>query len=235
MRSGCYTTNIILRTKNYTVIMNFIEALKEQLKATLPGTAAQMKMMSTGLKKNDPDMYFNIPEDAKKACVMLLLFQKEGRWHTVLMQRPESPYAHSKQISFPGGGLEEQDASLEAGALRETEEEFGIKSADIQTIGELSQLYIPVSNYLIYPFVGYLDYAPTYNPDPNEVAGIIEVKLTDLLNPALRKEKTIKTSSGYVLKDVPYFDLNNKVVWGATAMMLSEFVTIVEGMDTRLN
>jgi len=215
--------------------MSFIEVLQEQLKVELPGSAAQMKMMSTGLKKNDPDMYFDVPEDAKKACVMLLLFQKEGVWHTVLMQRPESPYAHSKQISFPGGGLEEQDVSLEAGALRETEEEFGIAREEIKTIGKLTKLYLPVSNYLIFPFVGYMDHAPTYNPDPNEVAGIIEVKLEDLLNPALRKEKTIRTSSGYVLKDVPYFDVNSKVVWGATAMMLSEFVTIVEGMDVNLN
>lgn len=214
--------------------MNFLHQLKEQLKNPLPGLDAQLKMMSTGMKTNNASLYFKAAEDAKKACVMLLLFQKEDVWHTALMQRPESPYAHSKQVSFPGGGLEEGDISLEAGALRETEEEFGIPAHHIETIGSLSQLYIPVSNYLVHPFVGYLKEAPTYTPDENEVAEIIEVKIKDLLNPELRKKTHIQTSSGFVLRDTPYFDLNNKIVWGATAMMLSEFASILEKLDDGL-
>ncbi|BDS12141.1 NUDIX hydrolase [Aureispira anguillae] len=208
--------------------MELIEQLKERLKEPLPGLDAQLKMMSSGLKKNNPDMYFKASDQAKKACVMLLLFQKENKWYTVLMERPESPYAHSKQVSFPGGGLEEFDADLAAAALRETEEEFGIPNQNITIIGRLSQLYIPVSNYLVYPFIGYLKTAPTYTPDPNEVAEIIEVQIDDLLNPNLQKLTKIKTSSGLILKDVPYFSLNQKIVWGATAMMLSEFVEIVK-------
>jgi 8-oxo-dGTP pyrophosphatase MutT (NUDIX family) len=211
--------------------MKLITQLKERLQGPLPGIDAQLKMMSTGMKKKDSNAYFKASEDAKKACVMLLLFKKEGDWHTALMQRPESSYPHSKQISFPGGGLEAIDASLEAGALRETEEEFGIPSRNIETIGRLTDLYIPVSGYLVHPFVGYLEEAPTYIPDPNEVSEIIEVRIADLLNPELRKMTNMEIFGGHTLKDTPYYDLNNKVVWGATAMMLSEFVDVLETLE----
>lgn len=211
--------------------MQLIEELQQRLQKPLPGLTAQLKMMSSGLKKNNINMYSEVAENAKKACVMLLLFQKEGEWHTALMERPESPYAHSKQVSFPGGGVEEIDANLEAAGIRETEEEFGIPRENINVIGRMSQLYIPVSNYLVYPFVGYLEAAPSYTPDPAEVAEIIEVKIEDLLNPALRKETTIETSSGLTLKEVPYYALNGKRVWGATAMMLSEFVEMMNELS----
>jgi 8-oxo-dGTP pyrophosphatase MutT (NUDIX family) len=211
--------------------MLLITKLKKRLKEPLPGISAQLKMMSSVMKQKAPDAYFNAPEDAKKACVMVLLFKKEDMWHTVLMQRPESPYPHSKQVSLPGGKLEAIDASLEAGALRETEEEFGIPSDDIETIGRLSKLYIPVSDFLVHPFVGFLQKAPRYSIDYNEVEEIIEIKLEDLKNPLFRKEKNIQTFGGYTLKNTPYFDLNGKVVWGATAMMLSEFVEVLETLD----
>jgi len=208
--------------------MTFIVKLKERLLAPLPGIEAQLKMSKNGLRKNDPEMYEKAAKEAKKACVLLLLFQKEGTWYTALMERPETPYAHSKQISFPGGGLEDSDVDLAAGALRETEEEFGIPRENIHLIGRLSQLYIPVSNYLVYPFVGYLKEAPNYRPDPKEVAEVIEVKVANLIDPNLRKLTTIKLPNGLSLKEVPYFDLKEKIVWGATAMMLNEFSEILE-------
>ena len=211
--------------------MTFILKLKERLLEPLPGIETQLKMMNTSLRNNGPDRYRKVAEDAKKACVLLLLFRKEGAWHTVLMQRPETAYAHSKQISFPGGGLEDSDADLAAGALRETEEEFGIPRENISVVGRLSQLYIPVSGYLVYPFVGYLAEAPSYTPDPKEVADIIEVKVEDLINPSLRKLTTIETPNGLTLKEVPYFDLEGKIVWGATAMMLNEFSEILKTLQ----
>lgn len=211
--------------------MEFILKLKERLLEPLPGIEAQLKMMNTGLRKNDPEMYRKAAENAKEACVLLLLFQKEGVWHTVLMQRPKTNYAHSKQISFPGGGLEDSDVDLGAGALRETEEEFGIPRENITLIGRLSELYIPVSGYLVYPFVGYLTEAPTYTPDPKEVAEVIEVKIENLIDPSLRKLTNIETPNGLKLKNVPYFDLKDKVVWGATAMMLNEFSEILSALE----
>ncbi|MFK7797284.1 MAG: CoA pyrophosphatase [Aureispira sp.] len=208
----------------------FIQQLKQRLEQPLPGMEAQSKMMGVRFKRKDTNDYAKHSANARRAAVMVLLFQKDGLWYTNLMQRPESAYAHSKQVSFPGGGLEEADASLEACAIRETEEEFGIPSANIQVIGALTELYIPVSDYLVQPFVGYLAEAPSYTPDTNEVAEVLEVPLKDLLDPTLRKMTTIKVSADVSLPDIPYFDVVDKVVWGATAMMLSEFVEVLEAV-----
>jgi 8-oxo-dGTP pyrophosphatase MutT (NUDIX family) len=209
--------------------MNWITQLKERLEQPLPGMEAQSKMLSKTMHKNGRA---SAPEeaitDAKKAAVMLLLFQKDGVWYTTLMQRPETPYPHSRQISFPGGGAESSDPSFEATALRETEEEFGIDASLISVVGALSPLYIPVSKYLVYPYIGYMSTPPVYNIQEDEVDEVIEVKITDLLADDTIKITHIETSSGLKLKDVPYFDVANKVVWGATAMMLHEFVTIAK-------
>lgn len=209
----------------------FIQQIKERLQQPLPGMQAQTLMMAARFRENDSNAYVKPAGGGRQAGVMLLLFQKEEKWYTALMQRPDSPYAHSKQISFPGGGLEEEDEHLEACAKRETEEEFGIPREQIQILGKLSELYIPVSRYLVQPFVGFLEEAPTYTPDPNEVDEILEVPLMDLLNPDLRKFTTIRTSSNLILKDIPYYDVVGKTVWGATAMMLSEFVYLLENMN----
>ena len=209
--------------------MNWITQLKERLEQPLPGMEAQSKMLSKTMHKNGRA---SAPEeaitDAKKAAVMLLLFQKDGVWYTTLMQRPETPYPHSRQISFPGGGAESSDPAFEATALRETEEEFGIDASLISVVGALSPLYIPVSKYLVYPYIGYMSTPPVYNIQEDEVDEVIEVKITDLLADDTIKITHIETSSGLKLKDVPYFDVANKVVWGATAMMLHEFVTIAK-------
>ena len=205
-----------------------ISTLAQILRQPLPGFEAQEQMMSRRFKHLDPKMYRQPPADARQAAVMLLLFEKEQRWHTTLMQRPESQYAHSRQVSFPGGSLEPDDPDLEACAKRETEEEFGIPRSSIQVIGALSQLYIPASGFLVQPYVGHLNQAPTYQPNASEVEEVLEVPLAHLLDQQRRKLTEITVSSGMVLKDIPYYDLHNKVVWGATAMMLSEFVYLLE-------
>jgi len=208
----------------------FIKILEDRLQDPLPGLSAQKNMANFRLDEEQIKKY-SVPQDHKKAAVMALVYPKHGLWHTALMQRPESPYAHSKQVSFPGGGLENSDAGLMAAALRETEEEFGINRSNIQVLGALSELYIFVSNYLVAPYVGYLPEAPTFTPDPYEVAEIIEIPLHYLLEQERKKRTTIKTSSGYVLKDVPYYHLEEKVVWGATAMMLSEWEHVLRDIN----
>ena len=215
--------------------MSLIQKITKQLNTTLPGKSAQIKMMRTDLNQKLKDHYFDPAKEAKKACVMLLLYQKNNHWYTALMQRPKSPHAHSRQISLPGGRLEAYDSSLEAAAKRETEEEFGISAQEIETIGRLSDLYIPVSNFLVHPFVGYLKKQPQFVPNAKEVESIIEVRINDLMNLSLRKVKDIRTEQGYLLEDIPYFDLSNKVVCGATAMMLSEFTEILGALPGATN
>jgi 8-oxo-dGTP pyrophosphatase MutT (NUDIX family) len=205
-----------------------IHHLRQRLEQPLPGIEAQMQMISHKLAMPASKISrFHVPENHRKASVLALLYKKEGIWHTALMQRPESPYPHSKQVSFPGGGYEETDLDDAFTALRETEEEFGIPKDNIELIGKLTHVYIPVSNYLVHPFVGYLQEAPLFIPDETEVAEIVEVPIDQLLDPANRRMKTIETHGGMILPDVPYFALNNKTVWGATAMMLSEFAAVL--------
>lgn len=207
---------------------NLIQTLQRRLQEPLPGIEAQIQMISHRLAVSaDSVSRFHVPETHRKASVLLLLYLKNNEWHTALMQRPESSYPHSRQVSFPGGGVETIDQDAKDTALRETEEEFGIPKHKIEIIGQLTHLYIPVSNYLVYPFVGYLPEVPTFYPDPSEVEEILEIPIAHVINKENRKIKTIATHSGR-LPDVPYFDLHQKVVWGATAMMLSEFAVLME-------
>lgn len=214
------------------MIPNLIKRLEQRLRGELPGLNAQTEMLS--MRSYSPGYLedYQVPDNHKIAAVMVLVYQKEEIWHTALMQRPPSPYPHSRQVSFPGGGHENDDPSLEFTALRETEEEFGIARQKIQVLNKLTPLYIEVSNYLVHPFVGHINEVPQFIPEAAEVSEILEIPLRHLLDTNRRKRTDIKIpNSGMVLKNVPYFDLAQRNVWGATAMMLSEFVAVLESID----
>ena len=202
-----------------------ITALQQQLSQPLPGPTAQAKMASGSRKK-----FPVIPANAKKACVLCLLYPKNEEWYIVLMQRVSTNPndQHSGQMSFPGGKLETSDETYAHAALRETEEEVGVPATDIDLLGQMTPLYIPVSNFHVFPFVGVLDYTPTFQPELQEVKEVVEAPLSLLLDDTTR-QITDLTIRDYTIRDVHYFDVFGKVVWGATAMMLSEFVEIVRG------
>ncbi len=203
---------------------NFITSLQYQLTQPLPGTAAQIKM-ATGTRTKFPA----IPANAKEACVLCLLYLKNEEWHIVLTQRVSTNKKdrHSGQMSFPGGKYESFDGTYENGALRETEEEIGIAAKDITILGKMTPLYIPVSNFHVFPFVGVIDFVPNFTPEVQEVKEIVETPVSLLLEESTR-QITDLTIQGYTIKEVPYFNVFGKVVWGATAMMLSEFLEIVK-------
>jgi len=203
-----------------------IPNLIEQLKAPLPGRDAQHKM-AHGIRHR----YKAPPTDARVACVLALLYPKDGEHHIVLIQRKSNNNKsdrHRGQISFPGGKQEEKDPSLEYVALREAEEEVNVNPEKVKLIGQLTELFIPVSNFLVYPFVGVTDERPNFQAQPSEVAAILEVPLRQLLDPQNIASTDIKIDEHIILKRVPYYNIQDKVIWGATAMMLSEFLTIVE-------
>jgi 8-oxo-dGTP pyrophosphatase MutT (NUDIX family) len=112
-------------------------------------------------------------------------------------------------------------------ATRETEEEIGVFSKNIQLLGPLTPLYISVSNFHVFPFLGMLDYAPDFKPQMSEVKEIIEIPVLDLLNPTFRKFSTIELHKNVVLNDVPCFYIREKIIWGATAMIISEIVDVI--------
>lgn len=208
--------------------MNFNEVIRQlqlQLQQSLPGDAIR-QTMSPGLRFpgnwKPPDM-----QKAKHAGVLILLYPHEQTVFTALMQRNHDGHAHSGQISFPGGKKEPSDASLTHTALRETREEFGIDDSAVQVLGALTELYIPASNFWVLPAVGALPQRPHFNPDHREVAAIIEVPLPYLLNKAIVKTKTITGSSGLTI-EAPYYDVEGHVVWGATAMIISEFLYLLQ-------
>ena len=131
---------------------------------------------------------------------------------------------HSAQVSFPGGKLEEQDADLLAAALRETEEEIGVPASLVDVIGQMTPLYIPPSNFLVHPYVGILSERVAWQLDETEVDVLLEIPLSHLLSADARVVRSIQV--GTTEREVPGFLWQEHFIWGATAMMLEEFLSI---------
>ncbi len=199
-----------------------ISSIKAAFKHPLPGKPAQYEMAHAF---RGP--YPKSPENARKAGVLLLLFPDQGKWNVVFIQRPSSKNPddrHAGQLSFPGGKQEDTDVDMSNTALRETQEEVGVAIEEVTLLGALSELYIPVSNFLVSPFVGYVEKKPIWIPQEEEVAGIIEFPIHRLKSGEITGHTDIKIGSHLRLQQVPFFDLNGKVLWGATAMMMNEFL-----------
>jgi 8-oxo-dGTP pyrophosphatase MutT (NUDIX family) len=157
----------------------------------------------------------------RKAAVMMLFYPRNGNTNIVLILRNSYNGVHSSQIAFPGGKVEDSDASFMHTALRETQEEIGILQNQITVIRPFSKVYIPPSNFMVFPFLGYSTEELIFYPDPNEVAGIIEFPIENFLDDSIIVTQKMATSYSKSI-DVPSFKIYDHYVWGATAMMLSE-------------
>jgi 8-oxo-dGTP pyrophosphatase MutT (NUDIX family) len=163
--------------------------------------------------------------EPRQAGVLLLLYPNHDTLHLVLTVRTSSLNHHSGQISLPGGGWEERDASLQETALREAQEEIGIPIDELELLGPLTALYIAPSNNVIHPFVAYIPQRPAFRPNPSEVAELLEVPLHLLTDPATR-HKEDWVWRGASLR-VPFYALGEHKVWGATAIVLAEFLALL--------
>lgn len=163
----------------------------------------------------------------KKAAVLALFYPDEnGKTRFLLTQRASYNGTHSAQISFPGGKIEPTDKNLEETALREAFEEVSILKESVSIIREITDVYIPPSNFLATPFIAYSKNRPNFIAN-SEVATLIEVLLEDLLDD--NNITSINMNTSYMKNiDVPCFKLNNYIVWGATAMMLNEIKELIK-------
>ena len=202
----------------------FIENLKTNLQKPLPGVDAQFEMAHVKRERVLANTYE--PQNYRPSAVLILLNPNEQQQTSVLLiERMTYNGHHSGQIALPGGKAEPEDSDLQATALREFFEETG---ADVSptVIGKLTPVYIPVSKFMVQPFVSYVEQRPNFSASAYEVNALIEWEINHLLNPDVIKETIIEPTPGYKLK-TPYFDVQGKVLWGATAMMLNELKKII--------
>ena len=202
-----------------------IQKIERRMQAPLPGREAHLRMAHITRR-----LYVDAPTAARQAAVLLTLFLKNEEWHIVFIERNANDRDHhGGQISFPGGKAEPFDGTMLNTALREAEEEVGILREQVKILGNLTELYIPVSNFQVHPFLAYLDAPPTYQLQVEEVNDVLEVPLSHFQQQGTRSVTDIRINSQITLKNVPYFGLQGRVIWGATAMMLNELMEMVEG------
>lgn len=215
---------ISLDEKNF---FRLCEELESKLKQTLPGDSAHFKMASS--HRQQRLQFGHDPKKAVESAVLIHLYPYGSRIFTTLILRNSYDGVHSGQVSFPGGGKEKTDRNLIETALREAREEVNITPETVHILGVLSELYIPPSNYIVTPVVGFSESQPQFKPDNYEVVKIIKTDLSFLFDESKRKEKMIHVREYEI--EAPYFDVDGYVAWGATAMILSELREVIKSIN----
>jgi 8-oxo-dGTP pyrophosphatase MutT (NUDIX family) len=203
----------------------FLKFIPDLIHVQLPAIISHEKMMplerkqlleKINLKDNNP----------REAAVMMLFYPKNSQTHLVLIVRNSYPGVHSDQIAFPGGKFELEDVDFQTTALRETKEEIGISPEKIEIVKAFSSLYIPPSNFMVYPFLGICKEEIQFVPNPTEVAAIIELPLEVFRDDSIVTTENLSTSYASLIV-VPAFRIEEHIVWGATAMILSELKDVL--------
>ncbi|HPH81291.1 MAG TPA: CoA pyrophosphatase [Flavobacteriales bacterium] len=200
-----------------------VQKIKQTLSLGLPGMEEQYKLAPLNRERlshinhEDPSI--------RKAAVLVNLFFNDEQDKLLLTERSTYDGIHSGQISFPGGKFEEKETDPIQVALREAEEEIGIPSNEVDIIGLMSPLYIPVSKMYVQPVLSCSNFL-NWNPSNKEVAQVLEVPISDLLSIDAVKYKDMELSDRGIIQ-VPYFDFRGHHIWGATAMMINELLAII--------
>jgi 8-oxo-dGTP pyrophosphatase MutT (NUDIX family) len=204
------------------------KSLLKEFQKKLPGFSAQKTMAP--FERRSAAYYLKKGVLPKKSAVLILLYPqvRSGAVKTVLIVRPKRKGAHhSGQISFPGGSFDPSDGNMADTALREAEEEIGIERNTVNLLGALSPLYVPVSNFMVYPFVGAVSTAPGFKIQPLEVKELLEVSLRDLSSKKNKRVAAQFVKTKEATLQVPSYYIGDKIVWGATAMIIAEFLAII--------
>ncbi len=212
---------------------DFISELAHRLRAPLPGDAAHARFSPR--PPGGGSFARKVPADARQAAALILLYPSApgsddaglqlSSFSLPLTVRHADLPDHAGQISLPGGRIDAGETA-EAAALREAQEEIGVDPASVRILGSLTPLYVMVSRFVVTAFIGVVNARPDFQPASREVAELLEVPLSQLHDPSVLQWGT-RTREGYIV-DFPYFQIGDHQVWGATAMMLGEFITILD-------
>lgn len=208
-------------TRKFQTLYQIEQRVRDALDRPLPGSDAHLTLAPRPRRGWHPG---EIPTGARTAAALVLLYPLGEAPHLLLTVRAGQLAQHAGQVSFPGGGLE-PDETIHQAALRETHEEVGVDPREVRLIGALSPLYIPGSNFALYPVVGVADWPPTWQAAAGEVGRVLETPLAELLT-------TAGPHRGYRCHEdrryqVPFFEIGGERVWGATAMILAELIAVI--------
>ncbi len=201
-------------------------SIESSLRKPLPGWEGQ-RLLAPEFREEEMLRMRHKMNSARQSAVLLLIYENFRELTIPFIKRASYDGIHSGQISLPGGKKEETDRDFSHTALRETHEELGIATDDIEIVGQLSDLYIPPSNFMVKVFVGFSKHVPDFKPDAVEVDSVIQIPLRDFFRSEVVKRKAFYRSSDGKEKTAPYFDLKRAQIWGATAMILSEFIELI--------
>jgi 8-oxo-dGTP pyrophosphatase MutT (NUDIX family) len=199
--------------------------LRRRLASALPGRDAQLRMAPRPIYSPDPALESTL----RPAAALLLIYQHDNRWWMPLTVRGAGLRHHTGQVSLPGGRLDHPGESVEAAALREAYEEIGVAPGDVEILGRLTPIPVVVSGHLLQPVIGVAPRRPTFTLAASEVERLIELPVARLLEKdAVAWEERVRSLPPAGLMNVPYFEIDGARVWGATAMVLAEFMALIE-------
>ena len=199
----------------------FISQLSEKLKNPLPGESAHEVMQaSSNLRLN-----FKPNHRTRKSAVLILFYPYQGQIYFPLILRPAYDGVHSGQVAFPGGRYELSDENLIRTALREAQEEIGLRLTDVKILGTLTELFIPPSNFFVLPVIGCIPYRPDFFPDAREVEDVFQIKLDEISDNSIVGSSDIIVRGEQVI--APHYEVQGHKIWGATAMMISELLSVL--------
>lgn len=203
--------------------LNFMDKFRVSL-SQLPGEDCHLEVSPLGRRRSSEALERAV--NPKQSAVAIVLFESDGDPHSILIERAIYRGVHSGQIAFPGGKKDTHDATLLDTALRETEEEIGLSGYELELMGGLTPVYIPVSNFIVQPYVFLHHGIPNLVPDTREVVDAFSFSLQGLTGDCLGST-SIQIDPVNTLENVPFFDIHQKIVWGATALIMNEIRTLI--------